>query len=61
MSGNIKFFNKWLYIQRYYDIYNDVYFWRFWVFGQYFDTDKNKLNQNKDDNKGQTKESSKED
>ena len=44
MSGNIKFFNKWLYIQRYYDIYNGVYFWRFWVFGQYFDTDKNKLN-----------------
>ena len=42
------FFNKWLYVQRYYDGWNDVYYWRFWILGFYFDTDKN-LNQNKDE------------
>jgi hypothetical protein len=43
MVGNTKYFNKWLYVQKYYDIYNEVYFWRFWVIGFYFDTDKNSL------------------
>ena len=42
MSGNTRFFNKWLYAQRYYDIYNDVHFWRFWILGFYFDTEKDK-------------------
>jgi len=31
MGGNTKYFNKWLYVQKYYDIYNKVYFWRFWL------------------------------
>ena len=35
------FFNRLFYIQRYYDFYNSVYFWRFWFLGFYFDTDKN--------------------
>jgi hypothetical protein len=43
MSGNTKFFNRVLCIQNYYDIYNEVYFYRFWVLGFYFDTDKNSL------------------
>ena len=45
------FFNKWLYLQRYYDGFNDVYFWRFWILGFYFDNDKNlpKYRKNKDE------------
>jgi hypothetical protein len=43
MGGNTKYFNRWLYVQKYYDIYNGVYFWRFWILGFYFDTDKNSL------------------
>lgn len=37
------FFNRVFYIQRYYDVFNGVYFWRFWLLGMYFDTDKNKI------------------
>ena len=43
MSGKPIFFNKVFYIQKYYDVYNEVYFYRFWMFGLYFDTDKNSL------------------
>ena len=43
MTGNTKYFNKWLYVQKYYDLHNEVYFWRFWIIGFYFDTDKNYL------------------
>lgn len=43
MAGNTKYFNKWLYFQRYYDFYNEVYFWRVWLLGFYFDTNKNSL------------------
>ena len=43
MSENPIFFNKVFYIQKYYDVYNEVYFYRFWMLGLYFDTDKNSL------------------
>jgi len=36
-----RFFNRVLYVQKYYDPFNEVYFWRFWILGMYFDTDKN--------------------
>jgi|OM-RGC.v1.031712125 hypothetical protein len=42
VPGNTRFFNKWLYIQRYYDIYDEAHFWRFWILGFYFDTEKYK-------------------
>jgi hypothetical protein len=47
--NNTRFFNKVFYIQKYYDYVNECVFWRFWFFGYYFDTDKNEINQNKED------------
>lgn len=41
--GNTRYFNRVLYIQRYYDIHDNIYFWRFWIMGFYFDTDKRNL------------------
>lgn len=43
MSGNTKFFNRIFYIQKYYNAFPETHFWRFWVFGYYFDTEKNSL------------------
>jgi len=43
MKQNVRFFNKIFYIQRYYDTFEDCRFWRFWVCGYYFDTDKNNV------------------
>jgi len=34
--GNTFLANKIFYIQRYYCIHDEVYFWRFWLFGCYF-------------------------
>lgn len=32
--------NKFLYVQKYLDIDNQVYYWRFWILGFYFSTEK---------------------
>lgn len=37
MFGNTKFFNKIFYIQRYYCIFDELYFWRFWIIGYYIE------------------------
>jgi len=43
MNESNIFFNRIFYVQKYWDIFNQVYFWRFWILGFYFTTDKNKL------------------
>ena len=40
MPDNTLFFNRIFYIQRYYDIFELEYIWRFWIIGFYFDTGK---------------------
>lgn len=41
MKNNTLFFNKYFYIQRYFDYTNpDKPIWRFWILGYYFDTSK---------------------
>jgi len=32
--------NKFIYVKKYYDVFNDNYFLRFWIFGFYFDLKK---------------------
>jgi hypothetical protein len=38
---SVKYFNKWFYIQKYYDCFDDddheKYIWRFWILGFYFE------------------------
>lgn len=43
MSGNIRFFNRFFYVQKYYDCTDEKYILRFWILGFYFDTGKNVL------------------
>lgn len=43
MSVNIRFFNKFFYVQKYYDCTDEKYILRFWILGFYFDTGKNVL------------------
>jgi hypothetical protein len=39
--NNIKYFNRFFYVNKYYDVTIDEYIWRFWLLGFYFDTGKN--------------------
>jgi hypothetical protein len=43
MGGNIRFFNRFFYVQRYFDYSVEKYIWRFWILGFYFDTGENVL------------------
>jgi len=40
LNGNTRYFNKVFYVQRYYDLPNEEFIWRFWIVGFYFDTGK---------------------
>ena len=35
-----RLFNRIFYFQKYYDIFDERYIWRFWIIGFYFDTGK---------------------